>query len=479
MSTKSNQPHSNLFKTGIRRIILFLKKRPLVVVTIVSLALLGLIILGNYLRQPQAAQQSQKNAREVVVLRVGEPFQTTLSTQVEKQGVVTIYAQTSGIVRQVTATEGKTINQGATIVKLASNYQGGVAQSTQRQIVEKQAAFDADNHALRLDTVRKQQEIARQSMQYTEELKTITQQSLNDTKALLTLNEDILAKLERDVLTEVLASSDPTNDDDVYAAKKSQASYQATVNQLKAQIRANELQIDTSKPDYQLSELQRDAALKQLELQEKALLVNNDISKLSLRLAQISESLMYPAAPWTGTVEKIFVKPGQLVSPGTPIAVIRGKKITTELTAFVGREVARWAATASGSAVIADIQLPVTTQHVSQEAVDGGMFSLRLALPASASSLVSNGEYVMVTLQSQLPDDEESDWWWLPLESVVQLQNKSLVYIVENEQVVGVPVATGMVSGEFVAVKGVVKNMQIIQTAQEVVAGDKVRVVTE
>lgn len=452
-----------------------LKTRPLLTVVVISLLLLGLIIAGNYFRRPAMTQTTEKKPITVELLRVGEPFRTTLSTQVEKQGVVTIYAQTNGVVRQVAVSEGKTVKQGSTLIKLASNYQGGSAQTTQRQLAERQAQFDNDTYDLKIETIRKQQAMARESMEYTEEIKTLTQKSLEETKSLLTLNENILGKLERDVLKEVLASSDPNNDDDVYAAKKSQASYQSVVNQLKSQIRANELQIATDKPDYQFAELQRDTTLKQLELQEKAIQLSKDVSALNLQLARISESLMYPAAPWAGTVEKVFVKPGQLVAPGTPLAVIRGKKVTAELTALVGKEVARWASTASGSAQIsADMSIPVTPLYVSQEAVDGGLYAIRLTVPDEFIAQISDGDYLPVTLESRLPIQTDSNWWWLPLESVVQLQNKSLVYVVENNTVVGKPVETGAVSGEFVAVKGVTQDMQVIRVAQEVVAGDSV-----
>ena len=45
--------------------------------------------------------------------------------------------------------------------------------------------------------------------------------------------------------------------------------------------------------------------------------------------------------------------------------------------------------------------------------------------------------------------------------------------------VVSKPVETGLVSGEFVAVKGVTKDMRVVQVAQEVVAGDTVRIKTD
>ena len=50
---------------------------------------------------------------------------------------------------------------------------------------------------------------------------------------------------------------------------------------------------------------------------------------------------MYPVSPFDGTIEKIHVKIGQVVNPGTILATITSTDVTTTATALVPQAVAQ------------------------------------------------------------------------------------------------------------------------------------------
>jgi TolA-binding protein len=92
--------------------------------------------------------------------------------------------------------------------------------------------------------------------------------------------------------------------------KTGKASALAGLNQARAALRSSEYQTGSDNEPAQIARLQKETTLKQLELQEKTLDLNREISLLNLRLSQIQEALMYPASPVEGRVERIHVKKG-------------------------------------------------------------------------------------------------------------------------------------------------------------------------
>src|SRR6185369_3774946 len=115
------------------RVLKFIGQRPFVSFIAFLVILFVLVFAGNLLRKPAPAPaEVEAPATPVTVFRQDEQPVMEFTAKVEKAGVITIIAQSPGIVRQINATEGKSVNQGAVLVSLASNYQGSSLPSLSR-----------------------------------------------------------------------------------------------------------------------------------------------------------------------------------------------------------------------------------------------------------------------------------------------------------------------------------------------------------
>ena len=109
---------------------------------------------------------------------------------------------------------------------------------------------------------------------------------------------------------------------------------------MKSAQRNLEYQTDENNPPTQLANLAKDLTLKQLDIQEKSLGLNLEISRLQLALSAINASLFHPTAPFPGVVQRVFVKVGQAVNPGTPILTFAGADKSLTIIARVPQNVA-------------------------------------------------------------------------------------------------------------------------------------------
>jgi multidrug efflux pump subunit AcrA (membrane-fusion protein) len=91
-------------------------------------------------------------------------------------------------------------------------------------------------------------------------------------------------------------------------------------------------------------------------------------------IAQINEALMYPSSPFSGVVERIYVKEGQAINPGTPIAQISGDAQGLKAIAYLSREMAQSISQADPSNIILGKEVYTAVPFfVSTDATDGNL----------------------------------------------------------------------------------------------------------
>jgi multidrug efflux pump subunit AcrA (membrane-fusion protein) len=403
------------------------------------------------------------------------------SAKIEKSGVISIYAQSQGIVQKVKVTEGQAVKRGTVLVALSTNYQGGNIASLSRQIAQKNYDFNVQNYDAQKDVIAKQKDLANKVNTQASELRSITRQSLDETRGLISLNQDIIGRIDEEIksINDMCGCSGPENLEMIsYLQAKAMA--QSSLNQLQASLRSADYQSNDSSTGAQISNLTRDLAIKQLELQEKSLTLTKDVSELNVKLARVSESLMYPAAPFPGTVERVFVNPGESVSPGTLLATLKANKGENTAIVLVTREVSKQIARTEPSYLTAgDQQLKLYPRYISTEATEGNLYSVMYDIPAESASLLTNTELLKI----QIPVGNKAisaNHVVVPLDAIYQTQDKAYVSVIrKNEagQTIAktVEVTLGEVSGSFVQVTAGLNAEDQVITSRNVQDGDVVK----
>lgn len=452
-------------------------KHPIALFLVLLGSLLLLIILNNYLVKPKATtEETTIPQKEVQVYSIGATPKITVQAMVEKSGVIKVVSLGSGVVQNINVEIGQEIGKGTNLVSMSSNYQGGNAFSVQRQLAQTQYKNVMDTYDTQKDIINKQKELASKQDENSDELRSITDQSLGSTRSIIELNNSILTSLETQQTELENTNVNGANDSAILQLKQLRSQYLSANNQLQSGLNNSVYASSGENPPAEMSNISKEIATKQLELQEKALALNKEVSRLSVVLTQINEAIMFPSSPVSGTVERIYVKQGQAINPGTPIAQISGNSKSLIAVALVSRETA----SAVSRSVVSTLHFGNETFEsvpffVSSEATDGQLLSAQFAIPEEFNSKVSDKGYILVEIPIDLPQTG-SAIPFIPIDSVFQTQDDAFVFIVKNGIAESRKVELGTVVGRFVEIKeGLNEGDQVILN-RNVIAGDPVKV---
>ena len=450
-------------------------RHPILSVVITLLLLLGLIAAQSAMRKPQPQKEVQKPARTVDIFSIGQAPRIKAQAQIEKSGVIKIVAQTSGVVQQIPVKEGQAISQGQNLAYISTSYGGGSTLSVQREIAQKQYANAKDTYDEQKDLIARQREIAEKSDTNTDELRSISAKSIDESKSLLTVNTDILNNLNQDIAQLEATNSADVNRSSIQALKQSKTVYQSTANSLASSIRNLEYSSDSDGVQAELANLNKDVALKQLAIQEKALTLSRDVSYLQFQLASINESLAYPASPCFGVVEKVHVKFGDVVSPGMTLFTISTTDKSALAVALVSYDVASQVSILEPSVLLVGSQtVSVMPSYVSQEATDGVLYSIYYAIPEQLVQRATEGGYIEVEIPvgnagttSVVP--------YIPLDAIHQTQDGAYVYLAKKNRVAATKVKLGTVYGQYVEVLDGIRAADHVILDRNVIDGDQIK----
>jgi len=326
-----------------------------------------------------------------------------------------------------------------------------------------------------MDIINRQKDLAGKGNTQGEELRDITRQSLSDTQGLINLNQDIVNSLDAQIASLTASNVNGSNDAAIMGAKQGKAAAEAGLNQLRSGLRSAQYMSDENRLPAQIATASSDLAVKQLELQAKGLTLAKDLSELNLKLARVSEGLMYPAAPCSGIVERVYVKVGQNISPGTLIATIKADQGENTAVVLVPREIAKLISTAETSDfMIGTKKVSLYPRYVSTEATDGSLYSVLYAIPSTYAPQLTNAG----TLEVKIPMGSKkivTDNLYIPLDSVYQTQDKSYVYIKDGDKAKVKDISLGEVSGSYVRVNAGLSASDTLITSRSVQEGDAIR----
>lgn len=459
-----------------RRVVVFIRRRPFTSFLVVLL-LLFFAILANSLTAPKPQEvKKELMVKEVEVYHIGKAARMNLLAQVEKSGVVKIVALTPGVVSNINVFEGQQVGKGTTLITLATNYQGGNAPGLGAALAQAQYKNVKETFDLQKDVIRKQREVAEKSKENADELVSIADKSLSDTRSLIDLNDSLLSTLNTNLFAFEATNSAGVNDQLIFATKQAKSQLQAGNNQLRSALRTTELQAARDKPPAKLADLQKDITVRQLDLQEKALSLSLETSRLQAAIAGVTAAMMTPAAPFAGVVERVHVEPGQSVNPGTPLVTVTGNKQSVTAVARVPYDVTRNISFIESSTLFfGNVSYGAIPEYVSNEATDGQLYTVLFSIPQNYQGHVTDGEYIRIEVPIGYAQTGAAVPF-VPIDSVFQTQEQAYVYVLDGDRAKSQQVTLGQVLGSDVAITQGLTSGDAVILNRNVLAGDRVTV---
>jgi len=366
------------------------------------------------------------------------------------------------------------VTRGKMLVSLSSNYQGGNAASLQASIAAENLKYINETYDSQKDIIAKQKDMTNKSDSNNDEFRSITDKSLSETQSLISLNDSILSTLQ-DKLTAYEAANDATN---ILATKQSMTQYLSSNNSLKNALRNNEYSSAGNKPPAEISDLNRDIMIKQLDIQEKTIDLNREIYRLQYQVARVQEAAMYPSAPFNSTVQRVFVKVGEAVNPGTPLVQLSQtiEEDPIVAIAYVPREIAQSTTYSQPSILtIGNFTYDTYPSYITQDAIKGQLYGIYFPIPDNYNQYVTEDGYISVTIPVGYANTSASIPF-IPIDSVYQTQDSASIFVVENEKAVSRTVTLGPVLGRYVEVTSGLAAGDIIILDRTVVDGDAIEI---
>lgn len=457
-------------------------KAPLASFFTLLFAALVLIIIGNVIRTPKVEQSANVHTpKEVSVFTIGTSPKVSVSGKVDKSGVITIIAQTAGVVSGIWVTEGQSVDRGGSLVSLSTNYQGGVLPSVQRQLAQANFEYVVSNYDIQKDMIQKRRDIANTADTQADDMRDIASKSLDDTRNLISLDENIAASLDIQLAYLESINVGGASDSAILQVKQAKAGILTALTSLKNGLRTAEYQSSPDKAPAHIADKSRELTNVQLDLETKALDLNREISELNLRMAQIGESLMYPASPIAGIVERVSVHVGDVVSPGMTLMTIKGNATTTNIIALVSSDLARRVSRFEQATIsLRDTDIRLIPRYISSEPTDGSLHSVVFTLPAGYEESVANKSYVPVQLPVSGPRSLTSIPF-IPIDAVYQTQTDAYIFIAtQSAQSAYIAqskkVTLGQLIGSYVEVKDGVNASDKVIIDRVVSSGDTVSI---
>ena len=462
-------------KKAYKKLAVILQRKPMVSFLSALAILLLAIVASKLIFTPKIQPEKKINLiKGVNIYQLGSVPKLVFRGQIEKTGVIKLLSQTSGVVQNINVTEGQRVVKGTNLMNLSTNYQGADAAGVQTAIAARQYRQVTETFDTQKDLITKQRDLANKVRDNSSNLAAISSQSHDDTQSLINLNQNILDSLSTNLNN--LQNDNPggVNDKTILQVKEVMSQFQSGQVQLRAALRNLDYSTNSGNPPLALADLQKDIAQKQLDLQEKSLEMNRDITKLQLTLAYISASFSHPTAPVSGVVERVFVRPLQLVNPGTPLLTLVGSNKDLQLVVQLSKDEAKKLSQIEPATVhFPAKQEELLPNFVSTEATDGQLFSVVFNLPENDYDFAIDGDFIQVDLP--LGNGASLGNYFVPLDAVIQTQDQSIIYILDKDTVAARKVVLGTVSGQFVEVTSGLTGDEKVILNRNVLEGDSVK----
>jgi multidrug efflux pump subunit AcrA (membrane-fusion protein) len=439
------------------------------------------IVIGNFIRKPPMIKNPVIPVKAVSVFSVGSAPKLKMTAKIEKSGAIKLVAQTGGVVQGIYATLGQSVSRGSQLFWISTNYQGGTMPTVTREIAQASNKLINDSFDSQKENIQRRRDLANTQYNQFTDLRDISTQSITDTKNLIAFNEQLASSIDTQLNALTVNNADHANDALILQVNQAKSGILSGLLSLKSSLRNVEYQTDSTKATSNLSSLTKDMTLLQLDLEEKSLNLNKEISGLNLTLARINEAMMYPSSPVNGTIERVYVSIGQNISQGTVLATITGNSDSAVAIVSVSKEIAGKISKLEPSTLyIGNDKVELIPKYISREPTEGSFNSIIYSISDEYSSKLTNGSSIVIDIpvgsigaSSIVP--------YIPLDAIFQTQNEAYLFTATSSgsnalQVESRWVKLGPVYGAFVEViEGLHKGDQVILD-RNVIDGDKITI---
>lgn len=443
----------------------FLTQHTTAVVSGIIIVGLALIILAQFTKsKPVVATPASPAPLKVAAVKYGEVGvnQEAIGT-VKNLKAITLVAQTAGPVSSIKVHEGDVIKAGTWLLTQSSAYAAGSAPAVQRQIAGKNAQLAEETLRSTSQIVAKNREIADQNRSNTEELRKISEKSIDDTKGLIATTEQVVQKLESDITAE---QNGANNQSVIQGLRQQLITYKSMLNGNRSSLRSIEYSVGTDNAPNKLADASRDLVYASTELQLKSAEMAKEIAALNYQAAKIMEATTRVAAPFASTVEKIYVQEGQYVTPGTPVAKITGNSELLLSISVSGSIAARIDQAKNLTLFLKDgpsetaISLPIA--HVSSTPISGQMYEVQALLPSNLAVWAPEESSVRVKLPLYEVSVDQGNAF-VPIDAVFITNTGATVLVFQDGKAIQRPIKLGELVGSSIEViDGIVSGDIII-----------------
>jgi len=210
-------------------------------------------------------------------------------------------------------------------------------------------------------------------------------------------------------------------------------------------------------------------------MQEKSLELNKEVSRLQANIADVTAAAMYPTSPFGGIIQRVYVRAGQLVTPGTPLAEISATKDATSALVDVPENILKNISPIDSSTLyIGNKSFDTRPTFVPTEATNGSLFTIVYPIPDTLRNLVSDGEYVQILIPVGNTDTTAAIPF-IPLDAIYQTQDSNYVLLDQKNKAVVQKVSIGSVFGSFVEITQGLASGDMIILNRNIITGDRVK----
>lgn len=393
-----------------------------------------------------------------VVFGASEQYQQAVGV-VKNETTIALVAQTAGPVSKVYAQEGERVKKGGLILQQETAYNSGQASFISLEIANKNRDLASEalwNTTQQTDLLRKQTE---ESFNNSEKLREIAEKSRSETAQIVDLLEKTVKNLEDSIEEEKQNNNDP---EVIQNLENALIGPKSNLLQTRSQLRALELQSSEDGPQADISSIAKEIAFKSIDLQQKSVETQYEIAKLNVRMAQIAAAAARVTAPIDATIERITVKKGQYLTPGTPVAIVNGGlnltleiQVAPRLASEIDLE--RNAVIQANSG---EILLPIT--YVSTVPVTGSLHIVSIDIPQVYYPAI----YESMALGAKLPikpNSSSSSNEFIPIDGLFITNTDRFVFVYDEGFAKKKVVETGNIIGDAIEIKsGINKGERVI-----------------
>lgn len=231
----------------------------------------------------------------------------------------------------------------------------------------------------------------------------------------------------------------------------------------------------TPQTDDDLAKIQRN----QYKIQEQNVLLDRDVAQLQTQQAQINTARNYPASPLTGTVEKIHITLGDLITQGTDLITLKGEGEITTTVLLPQRIASRIDTEGDHFTTINGEKITLTPLYLSRVSTNGQNYALVLEIPERFRESLADNGFLDISLALQKDASPDSEEYLIPIDSVTLTTDSAFVFVEQNGKAQSKTITTEEVIGQYVVVKKGLSSEDRIILNRQVRDGDPVSVISE